>query len=173
MDHECFAHTLGQLHVASEGFPLRQRRGQVAVEVQPRLAHRHHSRVRRQLGHSRPGHLVQRPGVEVPGTVRAVPTTRMSTTSEEDKALHIALEPTGQPGDYQVDDLVHISILLEERPNVLWLPPAAIRTFEGREFVVLQEGAGQRRVDIKTGLESDDRIEITSGLTEGQIVVGQ
>lgn len=117
--------------------------------------------------------LVQRPGVEVMGTVRAVPTSRMTTASEEDKALHIALEATGEPGDYQVDDLVHISILLEERPDVLWLPPAAIRTFEGREFVVLQEGAGQRRVDIKTGLESDDRIEITSGLTEGQIVVGQ
>lgn len=117
--------------------------------------------------------LVERPGVEMTGTVRAVPTTRIMATAEEDKALHIALEPTGESGAYQVDDLVRLSILLEERPDVLWLPPAAIRTFEGREFVVVQEGTGQRRVDIKVGLESDDRIEIASGLTEGQIVVGQ
>jgi hypothetical protein len=28
-------------------------------------------------------------------------------------------------------------------------------------------------VDIKVGLEADDRFEILSGLTEGQIAVGQ
>jgi multidrug efflux pump subunit AcrA (membrane-fusion protein) len=64
-------------------------------------------------------------------------------------------------------------LMLERKQDVLWLPPAAIRTFEGRRFVVVQEGTGQRRVDITVGLEADDRYEILSGLTEGQIVVGQ
>jgi hypothetical protein len=72
-----------------------------------------------------------------------------------------------------VDDLTRIAIVLERKPDVLWLPPVALRTFEGRRFVVVQEGGGQRRVDLKVGLEGDDRTEIASGLTEGQIVVGQ
>jgi hypothetical protein len=39
--------------------------------------------------------------------------------------------------------------------------------------VVVQENNGQRRVDIKVGVEGEDRIEVESGLTEGQIIVGQ
>jgi len=54
---------------------------------------------------------------------------------------------------------------------VLWLPPQAIREFGGRKFVVLQEGDVQRRVDVKVGVVSDDRVEIITGLNEGQVVV--
>ena len=116
--------------------------------------------------------LVERPGLEVQGFVKALPTTRMVAASDQERALHIALERTGVSTDYRADELVRVAIILEQRPDVLWLPPAAIRTFEGRRFVVVQEAAGQRRADIKVGLESDDRIEIAGGLTEGQIVVG-
>jgi hypothetical protein len=38
--------------------------------------------------------------------------------------------------------------------------------------VVVQDGESQRRVDVKVGIESTDRVEIEEGLTEGQIVVG-
>ena len=51
--------------------------------------------------------------------------------------------------------------------------PSGHPEFEGRKFVVIQENAGQRRVDVKLRIESEDRVEIASGLTEGQIVVGQ
>jgi multidrug efflux pump subunit AcrA (membrane-fusion protein) len=54
---------------------------------------------------------------------------------------------------------------------VLWLPPQAVRTFEGRKFVVVQEGDGQRRVDVKIGIQSEDRVEIEEGLKEGQVAV--
>jgi len=56
---------------------------------------------------------------------------------------------------------------------VLWLPPDAIRAFEGRRFVVVREGERERRVTIKTGIETDDKIEIVDGLKEGDVVVGQ
>jgi len=68
---------------------------------------------------------------------------------------------------------VRITVVLERKEDVLWLPPQAIRTFEGRKFVVVQEGEGQLRVDVKVGIESEDRVEIEEGLTEGQIVIGQ
>ncbi|UCC61429.1 MAG: secretion protein HlyD, partial [Anaerolineae bacterium] len=61
----------------------------------------------------------------------------------------------------------------EEKDDVLWLPPAAIRTFQGREFVIVQEADRQRRADVQIGIESQDRVEILEGLEEDQIVVGQ
>ena len=56
--------------------------------------------------------------------------------------------------------------------DVLWLPPAAIREFNGRLFVVAQEGDSQKRVDIKIGLQNENQVEVISGLSEGQTVVG-
>jgi multidrug efflux pump subunit AcrA (membrane-fusion protein) len=53
----------------------------------------------------------------------------------------------------------------------MWLPPQAIRRFEGRRFVVVQDAEGQRRVDVKVGITSDDRVEILEGLEEGQVVI--
>jgi multidrug efflux pump subunit AcrA (membrane-fusion protein) len=61
--------------------------------------------------------------------------------------------------------------VLEQKEDVLWLPPQAIRTFEGRKFVVVQEDGFQQRVDVKVGIEGDDRTEIEEGVEEGQIVV--
>ena len=59
---------------------------------------------------------------------------------------------------------------LETRENVLWLPPAAIRTFQNRTFVVLQTPDGPRTVDVQIGLQTDDRVEILSGVEEGDVV---
>jgi multidrug efflux pump subunit AcrA (membrane-fusion protein) len=69
-------------------------------------------------------------------------------------------------------DLVRVTVVLEQKEDVLWLPPAAIRTFEGRKFVVVQEGAGQRQVDVTLGIESEERVEIETGLEEDQVVIG-
>jgi hypothetical protein len=63
-------------------------------------------------------------------------------------------------------------IEVEKRENVLWLPPAALRIFQGRDFVFVEENGVQRRVDVLLGLSSADRVEILEGLSEGQTVLG-
>jgi multidrug efflux pump subunit AcrA (membrane-fusion protein) len=37
--------------------------------------------------------------------------------------------------------------------------------------VVVQDSDTQRRVDVKIGITSDDRVEILEGLEEGQVVI--
>ena len=84
---------------------------------------------------------------------------------------HISFDPDDlvlNPGD-----LVRVNVVIERIGDALWLPPAAIRTFSGRTFVVVQEGDAQRRVDVTTGIQSTERVEIKDGLEEGQIIVGQ
>ena len=73
--------------------------------------------------------------------------------------------------NYDIGDRLRITIELERVDDALWLPPQAVRTFEGRSFVVAQENGAQRRIDVRLGIRSDDRVEILDGLTDGQIVI--
>jgi len=116
------------------------------------------------------------PGQTWHGTVRRLPYpygTGGGTEglAGEDKSTRISLE--GDLSDLELGDLARVTIVLEEKDDVLWLPPAAIRIFQGREFVIVQDADRQRRADVEIGIESDDRVEILEGLEEGQIVVGQ
>jgi HlyD family secretion protein len=92
-------------------------------------------------------------------------------TEDEDTRVHLQL---ANPGEVKlaVGDLVKVSVLLESSGNALWLPPAAIRTFEGRKFVMVKAGDRLQKVDVKVGIEGTDRVEILTGLEEGQIIEG-
>jgi multidrug efflux pump subunit AcrA (membrane-fusion protein) len=131
----------------------------------------------RQLGEGQAATVVpvEYPGQELDGTILSLPYPYGSGGSatgleEEDRATHLQVEFEDlavEPGD-----LVRVTVVLERKSAALWLPPAAVRTFEGRKFVVVQEGAGQRSVDVTLGIESDDRVEIVDGLEEGDVVIG-
>lgn len=118
---------------------------------------------------------VEYPGQVLTATVRSLPYPYGSGGStggvaEEDRTTHLAVDFGAlkvEPGN-----LVRVTVILERRDNVLWLPPAAIRTFEGRKYVVVQEGAGQRRVDVTLGIENETQVEIVKGLEEGDVVIG-
>jgi hypothetical protein len=56
--------------------------------------------------------------------------------------------------------------------DTLVLPNAAVRRFAGRTFVVMEEEGRSRRVDITTGLENGDQVEVLAGLDEGDVVIG-
>ena len=120
----------------------------------------------------------ERPGDDVAAVVRRLPYPyggggRSQGAGQEDKSTRVSLDVEfGQTG-FSLGDLVRVTVVLEARPDVLWLPPQAIRTFEGRRFVVVQDEGGQRRVDVSVGIQGDDRVEIKEGLSEGDIIVGQ
>jgi multidrug efflux pump subunit AcrA (membrane-fusion protein) len=89
--------------------------------------------------------------------------------ADQDRATHITIQ--GEQDELTLGDLARVQVVLQRKADALWLPPQAVRTFEGRKFVVVQEGEAQRRLDVKVGIEGDERVEIISGLEEGQVVV--
>ena len=120
---------------------------------------------------------VSRPGDQITGTIRRLPYPyggggRSAGAEEEDKSTRVAL--ASSPGEVGLErgDLVRVTVVLERKDGVVWLPPQAIRTFEGRRFVVVQQGEAQLRVDVKIGIRSEDRVEIEEGLEDGQVVIG-
>jgi membrane fusion protein, macrolide-specific efflux system len=86
--------------------------------------------------------------------------------------VRVSLAVTPDQGGYKLGDRILMTAVLEDKPDVLWLPPQAIRNVGGRTFVVVQDAKGQQRVDVTLGLQVHAKVEITSGLTEGQVVVG-
>lgn len=121
---------------------------------------------------------VSRPGETFPGTVRRLPYPygsggRGTTVEDLDKSTRVSIDVPADRVPYQLGDLVRVSVELQRKDDVLWLPPQAMRIFDGRRFAVLQDGEVQRRVDVRVGIETPDRVEILEGLEEGQVVVGQ
>jgi RND family efflux transporter MFP subunit len=112
---------------------------------------------------------------EVQGYIRRVPyDTSSSGLSGADGSVRVTLDRAAPGAPFHISDIVRVTVELERREDVFWLPPQALRSFEGRDFVVvLQEDGTQRRVDVEIGLQSETRVEIKEGLTAGQVVVGQ
>lgn len=109
-----------------------------------------------------------------PGTVRRLPYP-YGTGSGADALTGIArpvrIDLEEDTSGLKLGELVRIVVPLEERVDTLWLPPDAIRSFQGRPFVIVQGDTGQGRVDVEVGIEGQAQVEILSGLEEGQIVV--
>ena len=86
-------------------------------------------------------------------------------------SIHLSVEGNSPP--LVAGEFVNIEIVAAVRAETLVLAEAAVRRFGGRTFVVVQDGDRLRRIDIRTGLESQGMVEVLEGLSEGDIVVGR
>jgi HlyD family secretion protein len=64
-----------------------------------------------------------------------------------------------------------VSIIIQQRTNVIYIPNQAIKTVSGNATVnVIKDGVTTER-SIKTGMATSKYTEVTEGLTEGEQVV--
>jgi multidrug resistance efflux pump len=123
---------------------------------------------------------VGRPGQEFAGHIRRLPYpygggSLVGAAEDEDQSTRVALERDPEELDLELDDRVRVTAVLERKADVLWVPPQAISQFEGRRFIVVQDGDRQRTVDINVGIEGLERVEIegvTEELVEGWVIIG-
>ncbi len=64
-----------------------------------------------------------------------------------------------------------VSINVAERNNVLVVPLAAVKANNGQQYVVVEKDGKTQNAPVTTGLASEDKIEILSGLEEGDSIV--
>jgi multidrug efflux pump subunit AcrA (membrane-fusion protein) len=118
------------------------------------------------------------PGDPLGGTIRRLPypygSGGQTAFAEADQAARIQFDDANAAlARYAPSDRVSLSIVVTRREDVMWLPPAAIRDFNGRKFVVVQVAGGEQRKDVRLGIEGNGRVEILEGLEVGQTIVGQ
>ncbi len=67
---------------------------------------------------------------------------------------------------------VNVEIMAESRENVLTVPIGAVRRMQGEYMVTVKDSSGSvKNVKVELGLATKDKVEITSGLSEGDIVL--
>ena len=113
-----------------------------------------------------------KPALQWMGKVRLLPSP-YGTGAADDTTIHFALDQPPSLGDLKFGDTVTVLVQQANKTGILWLPPAAIRAVGGRTFVIIDGTNGPKRIDIETGLQTADKVEILSGLEEGQVVIGQ
>lgn len=121
--------------------------------------------------------LMGRPGDPLVGQIRRLPYPYGSggggtTVDDLDKSTRISLSIPAAEAGFRLGDLVRVSAELERKENVLWLPPQAIRIFDGRRFVVMVENDIEQRRDVKVGIQTIDRVEIAEGLQLNDVIIG-
>lgn len=117
--------------------------------------------------------LRNRPNDPLTGSVRQLPAafSGSNVSNDNDESTRVAFD--APPDGLEIGELANVTITLQEKEDVLWLPPAAIRTFQGRTFVVVEEDGNRRRVDVRVGIAGDDRVEIIEGVAAGATVIGE
>jgi RND family efflux transporter MFP subunit len=112
------------------------------------------------------------PDLKINGKIQQLPSP-YGTGNANDANIHIVLDQAAPAGELKLGDTVTVSVQLANKTGILWLPPAAIREVGGLTFVIVNGTAGPKRINVDVGLQTADRVEINSGLTEGQVVIGQ
>ena len=116
--------------------------------------------------------FASQPGDTYSVTLAALPPPYGTAENLEETTARFAFNNPADLANFALGDRLVLELIVAQNDDALWLPPAAVRDFQGRNFVVIQEGDTQRRVDVQLGIEGDGRIEILEGVTEGDTVVG-
>jgi membrane fusion protein, macrolide-specific efflux system len=95
-------------------------------------------------------------------------TNTASSNPNTDEFIHIALRENPISAGYQYGDQVQVTVITQTKKNVLWLPPSVITTSGGKSYVTIKDDQGQRQVIVKLGLATDTKVEILSGVKQGQ-----
>jgi len=105
--------------------------------------------------------------VQTPKTAPYVEDKRLA--DQYQKRLYIN---TDEPvAEAKFGAFAEIEIVTQQRENVLVIPKGALRTYLGRNYVLVMDGDSRQEADVQTGLITDTEVEIVSGLEEGQQVI--
>lgn len=101
------------------------------------------------------------------GTISYLP-----TFGTADRRVRIAL--LNPPADLQQGELATMTALLAAADDALLLPTPAVRSYQGRTFVIIEAADGsRRRADVQLGISDGLLVEIMAGVSEGETVVGE
>ncbi|HZG88218.1 efflux RND transporter periplasmic adaptor subunit [Paenibacillus sp.] len=67
-----------------------------------------------------------------------------------------------------------VSVITNRKDNAIVIPPAALRSYNGRSYVQVVDAEGNKaEIDVEVGMQTSTQVEIVKGLEPGQKVVGR
>lgn len=102
----------------------------------------------------------------------AVPSRATAGQPRGDGSLPVRLE-FAEPHDVPVNTRVGVEIDAEERSGIVFVTPDAVLQESGQTMLFVANGDRAERRAVTTGLTDDQRVEITSGVQAGDLVITQ
>lgn len=96
-----------------------------------------------------------------------------SIVDADSRSVPIVADLTNDDAHFKPGMFVWVELPQGQTRDAVAVPVAAVMRHEGRAFVFVPADDGFRRVDIETGIETDDFIEVTRGLEAGRKVVAR
>jgi hypothetical protein len=97
---------------------------------------------------------------------------RLAHTGEEAEVYPVYFKIADMSACLYSDLRGTISITLGEKKDVLYVPASAVTTVNGKVIVYYEDEDGVRNIkEVETGLEANGKIEIVSGLSEGDVII--
>ena len=97
-----------------------------------------------------------------------------ATVETDSRSVPLVAELANDDAHYKPGMFVWVDLPQGALRNALAVPMTAVMRHEGKFFVFIPDGEGRyRRVDVTTGIDSGDLVEVTSGLAAGQQVVSR
>ena len=116
-------------------------------------------------------------GVSVPGAEEHRTTATVNhigaTVDASSRSVPIVADLKNDDAHYKPGMFVWVELPQGEVRNVAAVPATAVMRHEGKSFVFVPVDGGFRRVDVDTGIGTDDFVEVTRGLEVGQQVVSR
>lgn len=103
--------------------------------------------------------------------VSAVAGQTMSTIGMEENRCQVEFQPDIMPEHAGAGHQVDVTCTLVAAEQVLSVPSSAIVPVTGGSAVYVMKGGKARLVSVETGKKSGGRVEITAGLTIGDVIV--
>ena len=116
-------------------------------------------------------------GVSVPGAEEHRTTATVNhigaTVDASSRSVPIVADLENDDAHYKPGMFVWVELPQGEVRDTAAVPTTAVMRHEGKSFVFVPVEGGFRRVDVDTGLETNDFVEVTRGLEVGQQVVSR
>ncbi len=113
------------------------------------------------------------PEVKFSGAIRSIgfePKSGESSTVYETKLF---LDVSNISEKFKLGMTGDATFTLSEKQQVIAIPQTYLTAENGKSYVMKKVGNTKEKVEVQTGLESDIDMEITSGLSEGDIIYGK
>jgi membrane fusion protein, heavy metal efflux system len=107
-----------------------------------------------------------------PGSVFTGKVILISTVVDPDtRSLKVRTEVPNRDGRLKPDMFANVEIITDVNRTAISIPQSALLNDGGQSIVFVAAGSGFERRTVTPGIQSDNRIEITSGLQAGDKVV--
>lgn len=110
------------------------------------------------------------PDEQLTGTVTSISFTPESTEIGTVYEVKFAFAPDNSNYKYRLGMTGDLSFVTSEKKDVLSVPAKYIQSESGKKYVWVLKGNQKQKTFVTEGIETEDGVEITSGVVEGDVI---